>query len=582
MPPSTTPRNYLKIIKLVSASIVLLIIAGMVLNYFFTNGQLVIDIKAAQGKESTVTITGPSLRGEKVVTFANSGQQTVWLPVGEYSVSLNQEYRNTLTSGKVEAFKQNKVSASLKDEISSSRLAAESYGCGYVSGDTYYNWECFEPSQIYRHTTEGNVPISEDLYTSVTPLGNGVLAFTYIPFADMIDLVYLDPGTNQKIFVRIPDFVYEEGIEDVMLTVNQVGNSEYQFALVQRAKNLWLLFKDANDSNPRQVSPGTPKEDGLNISAPQLSGDKLVNLFANIDYDQHGEGGELTVDPNAAPSQLRVYSLRDNKLEGQYALPKDTAYSSVHIVQSGLVVAEHGRGGLSVFKALNNNLDYLGIIPDTENLMVSENRIYFNREGSVFELGESPLAAYRLFSADGFKVASLTPSGSKILMQTFTGAASQSIQNRPSAYVLDLTKVASYPRPEWDLSASRAKESPAEQPVSGDHGESDAVTFNGVEGLLDVGLSAYQADNLRYAFIQYAKSANITLNQIDIDKSSINQKYRDWQAGETKTEVTFKAKINGKETVDAKLHYWDIEEIQLFISKGGAQVFDSGQVNIHR
>lgn len=115
-------------------------------------------------------------------------------------------------------------------------------------------------------------------------------------------------------------------------------------------------------------------------------------------------------------------------------------------------------------------------------------------------------------------------------------------------------------------------------------GEADNTpVFLGFSKLLDVvGLSKFQLDSTKEAFSLYSKTNNKNLKEISIFVDSIKVVRRSRDNPDPKQSATFDVKLDRKETIKAKLEYFDIRNVQLFLyDEQNKLLFDSGVVDVY-
>jgi hypothetical protein len=102
----------------------------------------------------------------------------------------------------------------------------------------------------------------------------------------------------------------------------------------------------------------------------------------------------------------------------------------------------------------------------------------------------------------------------------------------------------------------------------------------GLSHLLGYGLTSTQLTSLKYAFTAYNKTLNPKIKEVSIGRSSIELTPHDRYSSSTSDSMTFQVIIDSKTTYNAKLEFFDLTTIHLYLTTTtGATVFDSGEVN---
>jgi hypothetical protein len=103
-------------------------------------------------------------------------------------------------------------------------------------------------------------------------------------------------------------------------------------------------------------------------------------------------------------------------------------------------------------------------------------------------------------------------------------------------------------------------------------GNPHAPVYLGFKKLVDVGLSQYQQQGLMKSLEDYSSKHDNALKEVSITANSIKTNLADPTKPNDRDNVTFELTFNRNQKVNAKLEYFDISAIQLYLY---AQ--DSGQ-----
>lgn len=566
--PTLTPG----LIKKISVALILGAALIGLLSYALTHSRLSVTATGGSSADVTLKITGEKQPRVKIVKLKTGSTRTLWLPTGYYTVMAEQDHRATLASSNISIFKQTKLSLSLRDEVASTRLAGQSQGCGLIAGGAYFSYSCTSRTDIYKPAatpTEIASPLPNRTYNTVTPMGGGIIG-TAVSGDNYFSIHYLDPATNLQTDIAVPDDIQGGSVYDFFVVPNQQSKGTYQFALVAPDSNTWFLYRNPSDRTPTKIEAGQPTND-LRIFSSQLTGDNLVTYMGP---KPASEGQESQSDANdkkgVIKGQLSVFSTGTKAQTFKATLPTAKEYERVRLLSDSTAVAEVLNDGVEFFDLAANSMKSTGIIDEAKNLTLMTDRAMFSRTGSVYELIAATGNAVRLFEASSFNISSLGISGNTVVMQAFTGQKSQQASGVPSAFALDLTKPAIYPRTEWSLSDTAE---------GGTVGQS--ATFTGTEALISRAVSTFQVEAFKYSASQYYQSTGKQLTEAAIKTDTIVKQPHDRYSSNIRDAVSFELKLNG-ETFQAKLEYFNVSSIHLVLTgkPGGAVVYDSKDVDL--
>ncbi|MDB5179124.1 MAG: hypothetical protein JWN01_1067 [Patescibacteria group bacterium] len=568
--PVITPR----LIKKIVISFLIISFFGVALNLLLTNGQLTLDVQGKGSTPMTITLIGDKHTKAKTLKLSQSGQQTLWLPIDNYTIALDQDHRNTIAPAQVQAFKKTTTTLTARDEAASAKLAGESTGCGFTSSGVYYSYECAKPTNIYRHTAAGKQPISSDEYSSVTPLGTNIIAS--VIGDDGMSFYSLEPGTGKKTLITKPSALRDiPDPEGVHVVPNQILPSTYQFALIEPTSNTWYLYRNPSDQAPLKVSPETIKSNLAAISR-QLTGDQISTYYGPKPTE---EGTETATSKDG---EFTIYSLTSKKTTFRAVLPELSGIINLQLTSPTTAIAQLTKGGVVILTLGRDALQTTGTFSDGKNLTVNNKKVVFSRGSSVYELDADTATSYRLFEAKGFNYSNFNLSGNSVIMQAFTGQQGQENSGMPSAFSLNLDKPATYPRPEWSL--------PQPQPVKSTDSQSTdqttpdtsggTPTYIGTDKLIEIGVTSFQLDDLKYALNQYYTRLGKNLTNATIDITTIDSKPHQPDTT-TRDVVNFNIKLNDQ-LLKAKMEYYDISGIRLYLTNpsNNSTVYDSQDLDI--
>jgi len=108
-------------------------------------------------------------------------------------------------------------------------------------------------------------------------------------------------------------------------------------------------------------------------------------------------------------------------------------------------------------------------------------------------------------------------------------------------------------------------------------GNAEGPVYLGFGELLDVGMSKYQLEAVKYAFEQYGRTTNQKVQEVSLTVSSLTIEGHNKDDPTPKDKVFFDVTINRKQNLKARVDYFDITSVQLYLSdpKTNAVIFDS-------
>ena len=99
--------------------------------------------------------------------------------------------------------------------------------------------------------------------------------------------------------------------------------------------------------------------------------------------------------------------------------------------------------------------------------------------------------------------------------------------------------------------------------------------FLGFKEIINAGLSKYQQEAIMKTFESYSKDHNNTVKEVSLKISSLKTTISN-DTDSTKNNITFDVTINRKNNYIAKVEYFDISSVQLFLySKDNTPVYTS-------
>lgn len=106
-----------------------------------------------------------------------------------------------------------------------------------------------------------------------------------------------------------------------------------------------------------------------------------------------------------------------------------------------------------------------------------------------------------------------------------------------------------------------------------------SINYDGINVLVDAGLSADQVQEMKQAFFLYSQSINKKFSQITVIASSVVQAPYDSNSATQTSSVSFNVNVDAK-TLGAKLVYTGLltAELYLYDAPGGALIYDSGNL----
>ncbi len=129
----------------------------------------------------------------------------------------------------------------------------------------------------------------------------------------------------------------------------------------------------------------------------------------------------------------------------------------------------------------------------------------------------------------------------------------------------------------YDKNSGETVSNPAGKAPENFGGTADHPVYLGFSKLLDIGVSKYQLEALKYAFEQYGKSSNQSPKEVSLTVDSIHSTLHNPSDPNSKDTVTFDVTLDRKQAYKAKVEYSDITAVRLYLSdpQTGSLIYDS-------
>lgn len=112
-------------------------------------------------------------------------------------------------------------------------------------------------------------------------------------------------------------------------------------------------------------------------------------------------------------------------------------------------------------------------------------------------------------------------------------------------------------------------------------GNAEGPVYLGFSKLLDVGVSKFQLDAVKYAFEQFGQANNKTIREVSLTVDSLNVTPHDPKNSDSKDTAYFDVTLDRKENYKARVEYFDISAVRLYLTdpKTGKIVYDSKTID---
>ena len=113
--------------------------------------------------------------------------------------------------------------------------------------------------------------------------------------------------------------------------------------------------------------------------------------------------------------------------------------------------------------------------------------------------------------------------------------------------------------------------------------KTDRPVYLGFSKLLDIGITSLQVEATREAFYRYSRAGQKNIKEVSIFVDTIRSVYKDRESTDTKRTATFDVKIDRKDTLKAKLEYFELRVVRLYLydSKTNGTLFDSSDIDVY-
>ena len=129
----------------------------------------------------------------------------------------------------------------------------------------------------------------------------------------------------------------------------------------------------------------------------------------------------------------------------------------------------------------------------------------------------------------------------------------------------------------YDPGSGETVSDPAGRTPENFAGNAEGPVYLGFSKLLDIGLTTYQLDAVKYTFEQYGRTSNQKIEEVSLTVNSLATERHNEEDPIPKDKVFFDVTINRKQTFKARVDYFDLTSVQLYLSdpKTGKVIYDS-------
>lgn len=546
--------------------IILSIIAAVVilalLTIFSLSRKGTLQIFAPPITPDNSSVTVQIFRGEREVqSFSLSPGETkkIRLDTGIVRVDGQAGSLKSVDIIQIKGFSATKLETPAGEQRAIRQLASDAKYCPIIAKEITYSYACDSEGPIIRHTSNEvgsslNTPLFNGTsFSNLKPLKNGLIGF-YATAGSPTDLLYIDLDTHTAQIVRLPQSIQALLVNQPRISVTSNPTSS-RFALLFSGANKAYMFQDINDSRPVELKPGEGvrlDEDGR-LSNLSFYGNQLI-LYMGVSAEI-GEGEVMTSGPADIPdltSYVFEYSL-DGKLTDTITLPENLDAQGVYKLSNEFYTADQPYG-FSFYRRDGNSLQFIYSIADISSWTIMGNTAYVMAGGTLYEFRPREGGAFglrSLFASSDITVSELYSGVDSVL---FTGLADNSSDAPLNIYELLPGKEGNQPQGDNKDSGTGQSTAPttAVEP-----------SYSGLDDLLYHGVSSFQIANLRFALSSYTASSATHTTSVAI--TNIQPEPHDRFSESTVSVINFDATINGTTTVRAKLEYFDLRAIRLYL-----------------
>lgn len=522
-----------------------------------------LTISAPKNTPNNSTVSVKVLRDStEVNAFTLNPGETKSLRMGKGVIRVDGKAGNLKSTDvvQVKGFSTTKLETPTGEQRVAQQLASDAQYCPLVVGDVTYSYACDGEGPITHHSSNMvggslNTKLFDGTsFSRLKPYQSGAIGF-YASAGGPTNLLYINLATESITIVKLPDAIQSllRSTPDIAVSTVQ---SDTRFGLLFDEDNKAYVFQSITDTHPIEIKPDKDvklNEDGR-VAKLSFTNNTPV-LFVGSTNDT-GEGTQTTTADN--PKQLTSYLFEytsKGSITKTITLPENMEAQGVYKLTDDLYVADQPYG-FGVYVAKGDDLEHVYTLDDMSSWAISKQNAYVAAGGTLYEFkpGEQgQFSLHSLFSSTSITVSSVFNSPRGIL---FTGLPDGASDAPLNIYQL------------LDKKAEQQNTPATTEP-----------TYSGIDGMVYLGLSSFQANNLRFALGNYVAANEPQTTSIEL--LDLQPAPRDRFTASTVNTINFTVRIGRGKEVPAKIEYFDLSAIHLYLydKNTGAVLYDSGVIN---
>lgn len=531
---------------------------------FATTGRLTITAPDNTPNNSPVTVNVLRNNAETDTVVLQPGEtKTIRTKSGNVRVDAVAE---TLRSVDIVSVKRFFQSTSLKaptgENHATEQLASDTLNCPILVGGATYSYACEGDGPVVLHQTNplgtslNSALFNNTSFSMLQPLKNGLIGVYTGPNAPQ-EILYLNLISQTIQEIPLPEQVSKRLRDYYPIITAPESPASTQFSITFVNTDDIFLFDDVGDQSPVKLKlPEDVKinQEGRTFNA-NFHKDHLLAYFGTSTEAGEGEDG---VDKDAKVPELTDYIVEYDKTgkllssiqapaindgQGFYKLTDDL-YAASTLLDFSFYYLHDG-----VFELIYQ-------LPDVGDWAYVDGTAYFQANGTIYKLApgkEGVFGLHSTFVSSGITASQIFNTEDGLM---FTGFTEKSEATGNNIYrLLDKTQ---------DADTANKPDSTAQNRVE--------PTYEGLNELLDAGVSFDQITNLRYALSNYASQQPKPIKKIRLT----NIRVPDWNPDSPTNYIDFGLFLDGT-IKEARLDYADLSTSQLTIfNLDGSKAFDSG------
>jgi hypothetical protein len=442
------------------------------------------------------------------------------------------------------------------------QLGTSSRGCPVVAKTgAVYSYNCNGESPVMKHVnvngSDNQYLFDGKIFSWLEVIDGNLMGFE----KDKPDqLLYIDLSTEQIGVVPLSTQLQEYAKASMPTILVDQSSTTGAFALNFGATDLTYIFSSFTDTEPAKVT--MPKEidvkDKHRIVSYTYTQGRLI-FFAGLggsldegNVEDQANQGEPELDKNQK-SYMYEYDPK-GKLLDRITMPEQVTGQRMYKLPNNFYALEQLET-MDIYHREGKDMKLIYKMEDVNAWAISGGKVYTNAKGTLYEFATKPDGSFSLhgrFSNKNLRVSEVTDSVKGVILSAFVGKGSGAPLN--IYRVLNKGETANVPDQKEIVPAR-------------------AVSFDGLEALLDYGMSSNQLDTVRTALSRYMSKSQPNVAKTTI--KNVNVLGRDRGNPVATAEFDFYLQ-DSSTTLKGKAEYEGLLTVRLYLyDQAGNLLFDS-------